>query len=613
MATATKNVPETRTAEQLPVNNDDDHILVGRVRDLFQQARAHRKPRLEKWMRSHKVVNGQTMIRNFPNWLPRPEVNEVYPIISALIGWMTDQRAGLEVTPQAPAGTPFYQHYTNLAQDLQTALTAQWINGSWDTQIERTLWDAAMYGTGILKTTWDHAAVGGKGDVALSRVDPFAFYPDPSANDLTDGNYYIEARKMSLQELDRRFPGSAKQVTDSGETVDEQPSSTNGSKAPMANPGSISPITAATTPTGYTNSSGTTHTRTALPAYGRPGKNRLGNGAWDDTTGITVLECWIREHTHASTAWTDRTTTLDGWRVVIVAGNTLLMNEPATSLWRHGNHPYSRTVMHETGEFWGPALVEKLTPLQIAINRLLAAFQSNIELTGNPILQNTPRSGVARTQIPPKPGQQINPTQLDQVGYLQPPTVSPQMFQLIEFYVREMERISGLSAITRGAIPGGRNAEGTIDSIQESAFVRVRMALRNLEHCLRDAGTIAAALTAEYYDQPRVVSLVGESGTQTSIALQQNHFYTPDPSDPDGQLPMRFNLLIRANSTLPTSRKQRAAEADMLYAMGAIDDQAVLDAHEWPNRQQITQRVEQKKAAGMFEPPGKRQRTKRQT
>ena len=74
------------------------------------------------------------------------------------------------------------------------------------------LWDVQMYGTGISKTLWDPTAVDGLGNVTMKRVDPFCFYPDPDAHSLDDANYMFEVQRISIAELDRRFPGAAGQL-----------------------------------------------------------------------------------------------------------------------------------------------------------------------------------------------------------------------------------------------------------------------------------------------------------------------------------------------------------------------------------------------------------------
>ena len=58
----------------------------------------------------------------------------------------------------------------------------------------------------------------------------------------------------------------------------------------------------------------------------------------------------------------------------------------------------------ETGEFWGSALVRDIGPCQVALNRLLALLQNNIEYTGNPIFVGVKHSGMDRSTFVNRPG-----------------------------------------------------------------------------------------------------------------------------------------------------------------------------------------------------------------
>lgn len=556
--------------------------LAGYVTILFQRARDHRRTLTAQWRRNWRFLNNRTWPLTRANYLPSPEVPEMYPIIGSIVGYMTDSRPTLYCIPSAVPYTGYKSFYDELSHALQTVLQNIWTVHNTHADIERLVWDGFTYGTGIGKTTWDEKLVGGIGDATLRRIDPFSFYPDPYATSLLDANYLIEARVMSLQDVDARFPGAVDQLT-GGELsdVDKAPNQITESSSgqpPRANPGAISPAT--------------------VPRYGLPGQARI--SATDDA-GVLVLECWLREH-----HYNDSGHVKESWRCVVVAGNVVLMDEPAKNIFAHGTHPYDRFVPHDNGEFWGTSMVEMLIPSQISLNRTLAAIQHNIELVGNPVFVENTRSNLSRSLLTNRPGQRIETPDGGKAEWLNPPVLNQQSFQLINFYVQEMERISGLSALTRGMNPGGRNAQSVIDTMQEASFVRIRLAQRQLELMIRAAGEKLAALVVENYTAARTIAIVGPSGEQATLALHPKHFYVPSPR---GRVPMRFQVVIQAGSSLPTSRQARITEADTLFTLGAIDIDALLEAHEWPNRRVVVDRVRAERAMGM-EPPGARQRTR---
>lgn len=564
-----------------------DIELANRVRNLFLRARDQRRPLVSQWNKNYRMLRNRHWAQSRPAWMPRPEIPEIFPIIASFVGWMTDQRPEWQVAPWALPHSPYAGLMSQLGNDLSTVMKARYQDDDVETEIEKVIWDSQIYGTGIAKTGWDQTLHRGLGDITVRRIDPYSFYPDPQANTVREANYFIEARTYTIQELDRKFPGAAAAFhTGMEEDVDSAPSQLETRESmPMANPGAISPAT--------------------VPRYSHYGQSRLSTQNIDDA-GVTVFEAWIREH------YIDRDTdrVIDGWRVIVVAGNRVLMNEPAEELWEHGEHPYERYVPYDLGEFWGLSLVELLSSPQESLNRILAGLQYNVELLGNPVFKEGTRSGLQRQQVTNKPGQRLTVNENSTAEWLDPPPLHEMIPELLRYFLQRMETISGLSAITRGGAPQGRNAQGVVDAMQEASFVRIRMALRNLERFMRRVGMKATSLIVENYNEPRMVAYLGPDGSSSIQALHANHFYLPGPDHTS--MPLRFRLNVDVGSQTQTSREAREAKAMTMFGMGAIDDLALLEAVDFPNRKEIFERVQKLKAAGAFQPPGARQRSRRQ-
>jgi hypothetical protein len=237
-------------------------------------------------------------------------------------------------------------------------------------------------------------------------------------------------------------------------------------------------------------------------------------------------------------------------------------------------------------------MVEDLSPCQIAVNRSLANIQQNLDLVGNPILKDNTRASVSRTQLSNKPGSRLTVGDGGDIDWLQPPSLHQDHFRLIDWNLEQMEKISGLSAITRGAVPTGRNSTDVMNAAQESSFVRIRLSLRNLEYCLRGAFTKYAQLVVRNYTVPRTVSIVGPEGERSALALRGRHFFTETEN---GAIPLRFNLNVSAGSQMPISPQAMAEKANFLFTAGAIDELALLQAHRWPHAEKVYARVMQQR------------------
>ena len=147
-------------------------------------------------------------------------IPEIFPVIDGLVSWEMDQSPTYTISPASLPHTDFYNLFSTMANDLETVLQASYQVNSEEVEIAKAQWQKYVNGTGILKTTWDMTLAGGQGDAITRFVPVESFYPDPMATNITDGSYYVEAKLMSIQELDRRSPGTAKLFPSGGTDYD---------------------------------------------------------------------------------------------------------------------------------------------------------------------------------------------------------------------------------------------------------------------------------------------------------------------------------------------------------------------------------------------------------
>lgn len=564
-------------ATPAPARNSEAQVAA-LVRELFMRARESRRALMQQWKRNYRVLNNRDYAPGATAWEEEPALSNVWPVVASAVAWMTDQRPTIEVTPTTEQFSAYWDFYNELAQDMNTCLSAAFKNYMLDAEITRALWDVYTYGIGYFKTTWEPWLADGLGDAAFRRKDPFTIYPDPFAHNEDELGFIVEAHTMTVQDADRTWPGSAAKITGNFlEDHDEAPhrlDSQINKNQPRVALGALAP---ATTPQ-FHNS------------VANPNKPH-------DSPVVTVLEAYVRGYKLEDDKDNPGVTRVrDDWRCIVVCGDAVLFDKPCIETNAYGTHPYSRVVLFDAGEWYGPCITELLTPVQRIINWLLGAINRNIYLAGNPVLVQEPRSSARNKRYTNRPGQIVEGTP-GQTQWMDPPQVHPQMsVQLVQFYKGEIETISGLSAMVRGFAPTGRNAEGVIDSVQDAAFVRVRASLRELERALRSVCSRMAANVAEFYTEPRLMSIIGPDGQKTALSLRARHFYAIDADTPTERIPLRFSLIADAGSQLPTSKSARAGEAKTLFKLGAIDIYETLKAMEWPNYALVAQRMMQQMA-----------------
>ena len=199
----------------LEAPTDSPEALCQHVMNLFFEAREGRRNLIGRWKKNYQILHNRSWANRAP-WMPSPAMADIWPIVASRVAWMTDQRPTFDVTPYADPYSTYASYLNELATDLRVCLYATWEVNLFNAEIAKVLWDCHTYGVGFFKTMWDPALGGGLGDMVTRRVDPFTFYPDPAASSMEDANFFIEVRTVSLQEIERRFPGWGRRLVPDG-------------------------------------------------------------------------------------------------------------------------------------------------------------------------------------------------------------------------------------------------------------------------------------------------------------------------------------------------------------------------------------------------------------
>ncbi len=577
---------------------------VNYLRQLFYEARDAKRQRYDSWLRNYRLVHNRISGTTTTNWAPQPRDSEIYPILSSWVGWMTDQNPEVVFFPSADPFGQFYDFVKQRASDITNLYATNYDAEGYDAQLKLSLWDDCMYGLGIIKNLWDNGAAGGAGNAVIRRVDPWAFYPDPYATSLLDAEFFVEARRVSWNQLYRMYPKTAgllRQPGSDGAGIDERPNIyTDGNTTPKA-------------PFLGSYPGGTYTVWNKSNSYKR---------AYDPLPGYVVYEFWLKENDNSrdippsEQPWGNEKFAQARWKMVVMCNQTILAEEWADELWDHGQHPYSDFRSDDIGEFYGISLVDHLSYPQIYINRLLTAAQQNTELIGNPIFLEPTNSGLGRVGIINRPGTRLPiSNQTAAAGgnfprWLEPPKLPAELMQLVEFWIARMENIAGLTGVQKGQVPNQRSAEGVIQSVQEAAMVRIRSAMTNYSWMLRDSAYKLADLIAQNYTEQRTVAILGPDGQYAPLFLGNHHFYDPAT---EGDTPLKFIVRTEAGANKPTSRNARMQEAEKLFALGAVDDQYVLDTHGIKDSDKILDRLYKKRQEGLVGgAAGQKQRGDRQ-
>ena len=128
-------------AERTEIAQDEDAQVAGRVKGLYDHSRAAMSSRHERWRKAYRLLHNRGWANSRDPWMPSPTASEIYPIISALVGWMTDQRVRFQVVPSADPHSQYANFPQQLSNDLETLLDSLWVNHNFEAEVEKVLFD----------------------------------------------------------------------------------------------------------------------------------------------------------------------------------------------------------------------------------------------------------------------------------------------------------------------------------------------------------------------------------------------------------------------------------------------------------------------------------------
>jgi hypothetical protein len=233
--------------------------------------------------------------------------------------------------------------------------------------------------------------------------------------------------------------------------------------------------------------------------------------------------------------------------------------------------------------------------------------------------------------------------------YLNVPQVSPSAFALKDSFDQMEDRITGVNDSFRGMSDATSGKE--VQLKQEAAYTRIKTKIDNYELFNKSIAEKLIVNSMQFYDQNRGFRIKGDykkyaqngeipqdmpfevqpvqngmnPDTQAPTYDRSEYYMYANPNewtkieeepaadvvdavaDPNVQQPEKdkaskddvkqaFRILqmtveIEAGSSLPTSRMARREEALELFGAQAIDQEALLDSYDWPNRDEVMKRM----------------------
>ena len=544
------------------VQTPNEQKLAEVVLSKYKEAKRYRASFDKDWDRWYRLYAGQHWDGPRPEWRSDATVNFIFSTIETILPIMTDQSPQINVVAAS-------DHSMKNADIIGECVKRVWVDNDMDLALPEIIKNTLKYGTGIVKVWWDPSAKDHAGDVAISNVDPRHFFPSPGAKSLKDAHYIVFAANIPVSNVQRDFPDLAEKITpgvwDEELTVNKTITSQRGSDGPQMGP--------------VMNTAGTGSTEFNKNPDGRDGfmsRDKL----------CTFIELWSRDS--SGQTWC-----------------TMMANGVLLKHWKnpfhHNKFPFVRFIDYPIpSNFWGMGEIQQLEKLQMSINQRRAQTYDILRLTANPPFVADADSGINPKAMTNRPATIIYKNRGSEVSWLTPPQLPSALFTLQELDKQDFDSISGVHDVTQGRRPVGIEAASAITELQEAAQTRIRQKVRQMEGGLRNVGRLIVALIQQFYDDKRVIRIVGQFGTKPQFITMNQESVGPDgtPFKVNDPSIGEYEIEIGVGSTMPVNRTRRAEQMIELFQLGIVDKRAVLENAGLPPEQyeKILARMEQAEA-----------------
>jgi hypothetical protein len=171
------------------------------VNKLLGEAKSHRQLYDKDWLDYYRLFRGVQWKESRPVYRHAEVINLVFQSIQSVVPQVADTQQKFAYKAQEPADR-------ELAQILNDVAESDWARKNWSAIQYELLLDAHLYGTGISELGVEFE--NGLAEICYRTIDPFYFYPDPSAVDTNrEGRYAITAIPRAVETIKSEYPDMA--------------------------------------------------------------------------------------------------------------------------------------------------------------------------------------------------------------------------------------------------------------------------------------------------------------------------------------------------------------------------------------------------------------------
>ena len=566
--------PEYQKIGDLPDTTKFDTrspAFVGKAEELFfrrlelkrKEGNMAKKLHTTHWNRYNDMYRGNHWPGKVPKHKVPATVNLIQQLVERKAALLTDSRPIIKVTPTIYSATDDRTRLTeeeNTAQALEKMIEALWIDLKMELRLARAITFAEIFGCVGFETCWNRM-LGDGGDIDINILDPRSVIIDPYTTD----SERVNKDYCSYFIIDEYLPTDFLRSIKDFRNRDKICPTTAYADADDESQGLFSKI-----------------------------KQSLGIGANLGTVGTErtlIKRFWLQD-------WelnTKGERKYPGGRYVITTDNAILLDMPNPYL--DNEWPVDFMDWHtDINSVWSFGDVELYENPQQLFNKLLGLVVENAALMTNSlwIMDHDAMAPKERAKLSNIPGGKVLKKRGTDVRRDAPPPMSSGAINVTTAMAGFLEKLSGITEAVEGRRPGQVTSGVAIESLQQAAQTNIRLKSRSLDAVLNSIGAKTMSRIFQYVRTDRVFTKVGDSSQVMAYHFSRKKIL----DDPNFKL-RDFNFNVIPGSSLSLTKWQRGLLGTQLFGLGIIDERAVLDVLEYPDREEILVRMAKKQAAQM--------------
>ena len=583
---------------------------------LFSQAKSWKSyysgDKHSKWLDDIRFVKGIQWPSLRPQEKASAVINRIWSNIQKELPYMTDNPPKIYIEPTEISDKP-------AAEIIKRIVETNWLQRDMERKLPEGTLNAKEVGTAFYRPFWNVALAGGLGDMDCAVLDPIECFPFAYTSELSKEGCegFIWARNVSLGWIKRNYK--------EGWRVKSQTEAAIVDRAKESNMASDESGVRQVSDMGA-GSSYTAEETHYLPSTGV-------SMSESDLQRVTIIKCFLKDSAIDDDKEEEKNKKpglkYPNGRMVTIAGGIVLEDEP----WPFEFFPYVEQVNYiQPGEFWGESDVKQIKENQKLYNKVLSMFADAIKRGIYTVKFIKTGSGIDVDDFLVS-SDAAYPTNIDNpVSELQPQLLPPQAIQFLQFIESSIEKTFGMADLGTAGSPADLPSGRSLAEFQEITQTRLRQKIRNMEFAVKKIAMAWVEMILKNYTEDRIMRLFNpktqgaesvfifreddpqiaeqikqEKELEIVEGSEQKDPQTGQPVPGSGQKKYQhvlnlaeikgsFDVNVATGSTVSVSKFASFNQAAMLYKLGAIDRAALLEAADFPNREEVSKRMDQQMA-----------------